>query len=183
MTCQDFFDVHLHNNDKCKLLQKERDKYAWQQETASRFSPLPVQDEESLIRQIISPIHLDNDSKTLKPTAFDDVFNKGLSVNRFNFITNEAQVIGAASLKTKAFNAINPAKPQRELHALTRFFAVNIRSLTDYENKFGLGIYDTALELDSSHADICHVSIDSKQNQRSIRSKLLDLANKNLTVI
>ncbi|WP_020166981.1 MULTISPECIES: hypothetical protein [Methylotenera] len=183
MTCQDFFDVHLNNNDKCKLLQKEPSKYTWQLESASKFSPHPVQDEEPLIRQIISPIHLDTDSKTLKPTAFDDVFNKGLSVNRSHLITSEAQVIDAASLKTKVFNITNPEKPQRKLHALTKFVAINIRTLTDYENNFGLGIYDTALERDSSHADICHISVDNKQNQRSIRSKLLDLANQNLTVI
>lgn len=182
MTCQEFFDAHLHNKDKCKLLQKEASKYSWQLESASKFSPAPVDGDEKLLRQIISPIHLENDSKTIKPTAFDDVFNKGLSVNRNQYIASEAKVVDSALLKIKSYNEANIEKPQRGLHGLAGFISIEIREIKDYEDNLALGVYDTALESDASHADICHITEDNKQNQRSVRSKLVDLANKDLTL-
>lgn len=182
MTCQEFFDTHLHNKDKCKLLQKEASKYSWQLESASKFSPAPVHDNEKLLRQLISPIHLEIDSKTIKPTAFDDVFNKGLSVNRGQYVFSELQVVDSALLKIKSYNLANIGKPQRDLHGLAGFISMEIRGIKDFESNLALGVYDTALESDASHADICHITEDNKMNQRSIRSKLVDLANKQLTM-
>ena len=182
MTCQEFFDAHLNNKEKCKQLQKEASNFEWQLQSASKYSPAPVQDDEKLLRQIISPIHLEFDFKTIKPTAFDDVFNKGLSVNRIQHIASEAAVMNSALLNIEFYNEANSEKPQRNLHGLAEFVSLEIREIKDFENKLALGVYDTALESDASHADICHITEDNKKNQRSIRSKLLDLANKRLTI-
>lgn len=182
MTCQEFFDTHLHNKTKCKLLQQEVSKYLWQSEVASKFSPAPVQNDEELIRQIISPIHLEANSSTIKPTAFDDVFNKGMSVNRQQYVESAGRIVETAQLKIQSYNDTNIDKPQRGLYALASFISSEIREVKDYEDNFALGVYDTALESDISHADICHITQDNKQNQRSIRSKLVDLANKHLSL-
>ncbi len=92
MTCQEFFEKHRGDNDKCKHLQKEPLRIEWQKETASKHSPKPVSDAEDLSRQVFSPIHIDIDSKSLKPSALSDAENKGLSVFRLNY-SDEKKVI------------------------------------------------------------------------------------------
>jgi hypothetical protein len=174
MNCLEFFTFHSNNRDKCKELQKQAAKIQWQLESASIFSPSIVTDEEMLIRQIILPIHLENDLKTIRPTALDDVFDKGLSVNRLNYKSIE-DISDTASKRAQEYNEQYREKPQRSLHSLIAFLTSEVRKLLDHENNIALGVYDTALEQDNSHGDICHL-ISGKQSQRSIRSKLLDIA-------
>jgi hypothetical protein len=82
MDCLDFFKINASNADKCKLLQDNpQQALDWELAcSASEYSPGRVQDCEILHRQIFHPIHLDDETGKLKPAAFDDASNKGLSV-------------------------------------------------------------------------------------------------------
>jgi hypothetical protein len=182
MNCIEFFSLNSSNTQKCKLLQdiQEVILLSWELETASEHSPCPVKDTEYLYRQIISPIHYDEETNTLTPTAFDDASNKGLSVNRESYITEE-QVTGMAYGRVNSFNISNPDKPQRKFSGIVRLFCNDVRQITikmeqDLYSTRGFCVYDTALDYDRSHSDICQI-VKSKAHGRSARAKFRDLAN------
>ena len=182
MTCIEFFSQNSSNTQKCKLLQdiQEDILLRWELETASEHSPCPVKDTEYLYRQIISPIHYDEETKTFTPTAFDDASNKGLSVNRESYAT-ENDISFKGIERVNNFNVNSPEKPQRTFSGVVRFYCYDIRQIT-VNTKQGLSpvrgfcVYDTALQEDKSHSDICQI-VKSKADGRSARSKLRDLAN------
>mgnify|MGYP001807028328 CR=1 FL=1 len=70
-------------------------------------------------------------------------------------------------------------KPRRELVAVAQFNVAEIRSVTAMNSKDrALAVYDTALPANPAHADVCVVAEKTKENKRSIRSKLYDAAKK-----
>lgn len=182
MNCIEFFSQNSSNKQKCKLLQDiPQDKLlAWELETASEYSPCPVSNTEHLYRQILSPIHYDEETKTLTSAAFDDASSIGLSVNRRSYTTEE-HISQMANDRVNLFNKSNPDKTQRSFFGIVRFVCNDIRQITvkmeqDLSPFRGFCVYDTALEHDKSHSDICQV-VKSKAHGRSARSKLRDLAN------
>ena len=80
---QKFFSDSAIAKEKCKLLAKEYEQsIRLEKEKVSLFSPENVLDYEDIARQIFSPIHIDQETQELNTLALDDMFNKGLSVNR-----------------------------------------------------------------------------------------------------
>ena len=175
MKCIDFFSQNCGNTQICKLLQEiQKDKlFAWELEVATEHSPGPVRNEEFLYRQIMSPIHYDKETNTLTSTAFDDASNKGMSVNRLKY-TSEEQIVQIANNRVESYNKLNPDKPLRS-------FSDDIRKITvpteeDASPVRGCAVYDTAYENDRSHADICQI-VKNKAHARSVRLSIRDLAN------
>jgi hypothetical protein len=184
MTCIEFFSQNSSNTQKCKLLQdiQEDILLRWELETASEHSPCPVKDTECLYRQIISPIHYDEETNTFTATAFDDASNKGFSVNRELYAT-ENDISSKAIDRVNYFNVHNPDKPERKFFGFIRLCCKDIRQITvntiqSLSPIRGFCVYDTALEDDISHSDICQI-VKSKGDGRSARAKLRDVANKN----
>ena len=171
--------MHIASNDKCKHLQQIPDCLEWQNETASKHSPEPVKSVEKVVRQVFSPVHIDTDSQALKPAALNDAEDKGLSVFRLKY-TDEEDVITSGKIKAQADN--DAGKPEREFVAIANLSVNAVRQITDSEDKLGFAVYDTALHNVVSHADICHVQ-QGKKSFRSIRSKLLEIMQKNITLI
>lgn len=184
MGCRSFFDENIGNATKCKLLQEisQDELNSWEVESASAFSPGVVENSEILYQQIVDPTHFDPVRQTLKPTAFQDSANKGLSVNRLKHSTF-ASLVQRGMSRAEEYNGRNPEKGIRSLWGFACFDAQEIRQIytkSDNDVDFrGLFIFDTALADDISHADICQGVKGDKQG-RSIRSKLYDLAKKNL---
>ncbi|MCX7093676.1 MAG: hypothetical protein NTY50_09535 [Methylobacter sp.] len=183
MMCIDFFSQNHRDPQICKLLQEVQvDKLlAWELEVATEHSPGPVSNEEFLYRQIWSPTHYDTQTNTLSPAAFDDASNKGMSVNRLKY-TSEEQIFQVASNRVAHYNKLNPDKPQRSFPGVVRFVCDDIRNITflpeeDSSPIRGCAVYDTAYENDQSHADICQI-VKNKAHGRSVRSRIFDLANK-----
>ena len=186
MKCIDFFSQNYGNSQICKLLQEIpiEKQLAWEREVASEHSSGPVGNEEILCRQIFSPIHYDRETNTLTSTAFDDVSNKGLSVNRWKY-TSKDQIDQAAISRAENHNILNPDKPQRTFNGAVRFVCKDIRSITvrteeDASPVRGCAVYDTADQNDRSHADICQI-VKNKAHARSVRLSIRDLANKFLS--
>lgn len=179
MTCREFFESNAQNADKCKSLQEQPldVQLKWQTETASQYSPSPVGDEEELIRYWLNPVHYDQNSGTLKPTAFQDMSDKGLSINRAKFATLE-EVEQLASQRVNSRNL--ESTEQRQLIGYSIFLANEARSIvaqnTNPQGRPVLGVYDTAKEDDPSHGDVCQL-VDSKHGGRSARTQMRDLAN------
>ncbi len=152
---------------------------AWELESASEYSPCPVTDEEILYRQILSPIHYDEETNTFTTAAFSDASSLGMSVNRIKY-TSEDHISRMAINRVEQHNESNPNK-QRSFSGTVCFVCGDIRQITvqnedDVKPLRGFCVYDTALEHDQSHADICEI-VKKKSHTRSIRLSIRDLAN------
>jgi len=175
--CRDFFCAHLNDSNKVDALIQESDRIAWEGISASEHSPEPVANGEVLCRQLVQPIHFQEDG-SINPTAFDDVMNKGLSTDRLKY-RDIAESRSEGVERAERHNAEFPLKPQRELVALAKFNVSEVRSITAMNtNDRAVAVYDTALPANPAHADVCVVVEKTKENKRSIRSKLYDVAKR-----
>lgn len=175
---REFFDANKGNPQKCKLLQQESADTlaAWEQEEVSEYSPGIVDDEELLYQQIVDPTHINPTEQALKPTAFQDSANKGMSVNRIAH-SSLAQLIERGSARATKFNAENPDRPPKTLWGFAKFKAKRVREILDGSTQQrAFYVYDTANKDDPSHADICQGVKEAKQVRRSVRFSLYDLA-------
>jgi len=190
MKCQDFFEENADNPKPCKALQKlfkddEATVLGFEQSSASPLSEHgPVRDDEFLWRQIVNPTHFDVATGQLKVTAFSDVSDKGGSVNR-GYADYQALVLKAE----KRVADINSRRPdmQASLVGLVRLECDEVRAIrtppgSDGKTLRGFIVLDTALPGDESHADICQI-VSQDAHGRSVRSKLVELANRYLLKI
>ena len=85
MNCQKIINQH----NRCKALCLQFPHCTCEQQPVSSYSPGIVQDEEYLIRLIFSPTHFNEQTRQVKPFAFFDCKDKGLSVNRMQYTSVE----------------------------------------------------------------------------------------------
>ncbi|WP_147376781.1 hypothetical protein [Noviherbaspirillum saxi] len=182
MDCIEFFSQNSGNKQKCKDLQKlsQEQLVGWEGESASAHSPGPVQDNEILCRQIVSPVHYDPETNSLTAAAFSDASSFGMSVNRLAHASQE-YIEELGENRVFRHNQGNPEKERLYLGTI-QFLCADVRQITvqfetDPAPLRGFGVYDTALETDRSHADICEL-VHQKAHTRSIRLSLRDLANR-----
>lgn len=184
MTCLDFFCLHSKNLEVCKELQAIHHEklISWEQESASIFSPGPVENHEIVLRQIFHPIHYDSARNEFTAEAFADVANKGASVNRLSLSTREELEV-VAERRAIDYNNNPERKYDRKLWGLVELKIEDIRDIKVVSNEGVLSrpfaVYDTSLESDHSHADICQI-VSQKRQAKSARIELLELANKYL---
>lgn len=169
MTGREFFDKSGGALNCCELMQANPTMCeAWEKSSVSVYSPGPVKDEETLYRQILNPVHVEAGAAELKPTAFNDVSDKGLSVNRDCEGKNKEALVQAGIERAKATSI---AEKVRTFVALARFCCHRVRAITDDAGQRGFLVLDTAIKEDPSHADICQIA-PGKQARRSLRGKL-----------
>lgn len=182
MGCKDFFEANEGNLQKCKNLQDldEATLARWEAESASDLSPGVVNDEEVLFQQIVDPTHLDPQRIALKPTAFQDSANKGLSTHRVAF-TNWDDLVAVGQRRAEQYNVANPDRPPRSLWGFASFRTKDVRRITTpQDGRRAYFVYDTGNENDRSHADVCQGVAGDKHTERSIRASLYDLAKGSL---
>ncbi|WP_042297103.1 hypothetical protein [Paraburkholderia bannensis] len=177
--CLTFFEANSGNNQKVKLLREQPRLTAFEGLTASRLSPCIVGDAEEVLRQVFSPLHVEQDTGALKPTAFDDASDKGLSVDRVDHQVEHASV-QAGHARAAVANAKEGSTP-RKLHGIAKLKVSEVRSLCDGEARH-FGVYDTALDANRAHADICQL-IAGKSSGRRARSKLVEMAQPFVNVV
>ncbi|WP_207678754.1 hypothetical protein [Desulfonema magnum] len=152
-------------SSKCKAYRSEAEDCICEKESVSKYSPCAVQDNEDLIRQIYSPIHVDEDGR-LKPLAFEDASNRGMSVNKKNYISKE-ELEGKISKKLKIDE--NRGK-KRSCKGVAIAKCSEIRGLKQKEKDSETRlfcIYDTATDKDKSHADICQAISGRKAGSKA----------------
>lgn len=133
-----------------------------------------MNNEEFVYRQAPSPLFYDSLTGKLTPTAFDEVFNRGCSVDRESHASID-EIYQRGFERVKKYNAENPEKPERIFSAVAKLSCAEVRSHV-LNGVRSMGIYDTALEENRSHAEICQLSQPSKASKRSIRSHLFSIA-------
>lgn len=98
---EDFFNCKDSSSKKCHYLTENYEQsLEWEKESVSSHSSGIVIDDEELARNIFSPHHYDTETGDIKSLAFDDVLNKGLSVLRYDYTTNE-EIISIGEAKKK----------------------------------------------------------------------------------
>lgn len=135
----------------------------------SKYSPGTVDNSENLARQIFSPIHLDKDNR-INAAFFTDVFDKGLSTNRLMY--SDPDKIHASGEKT--VKRIQEERNQTRTYI--GFVSANtgdIRAITEEGSHRVYCVYDSSLEQDSSHADVCMIRPENppsmKDSKKSIK--------------
>jgi hypothetical protein len=176
--CRAFFENCVGVLDKVALLQQQKDAIEWEGLTASANSPGPVHSEEQVLRLVFNPIHFDPETRTLKPTAVTDVKDKGCSVDRLAHTTlDKARETGASLAAIK--NELNPDKLPRSLCGVAVLSVSAIREIKVGEQSRAFAVYDTALETNLAHADVCQLT-SAKGESRSARLQLMALADQGL---
>lgn len=150
----------------CEKYRQYTEDCICEKQSVSEYSPYPVQDDEYLIRQIYSPIHIDEETGKLTSLAFQDASSKGMSINRKNYISKE-------KLEQKIENKLQFDKKrgkERYCSGVAIAKCSDIRKLVVKKNKIErrlFCIYDTARKKDESHADICQAISGKKEGSRA----------------
>lgn len=166
-----------YQHNRCKALCLQFPHCACEQHSVSSHSPVVVQDDEYLVRLIFSPTHFNEQTGKLKPFAFFDCKDKGLSVNRMQYTSVE-------ELKqTAAFISHG-----RRIIGVVVAKCADIRAIIDEESERAFCVYDTATKNNKSHADICQAIADTCQSIETgkwrkrgskLRRKLMKLFSEN----
>jgi hypothetical protein len=163
-------------------LPSQDEKVAWEAKTVSSYSPGPVTDDEVLVRCCDQPLHLDV-AGVLKPAAFSDVEDIGLSVNRAALVSSDAVLWAAADRRienAQARRALDgKALQPRKAMALVKWTAATVRQGCSSDGARLCGAYDTGKADDLSHADIVALRAD-KQAARAARELLFQQAKDRL---
>lgn len=161
---EDFFNCKDSSSKKCHYLTENYEQsLEWEKESVSSYSCGIVKDDEILARNIFSPHHYDINTGELTTLAFDDILNKGLSVLRCSYTTNE-EIIRVGEDKKK------------DIHEYLGYVTIQAKCVREHiiELKRAMAIYDTALEDLLTHADICSISVTNKSSKSLLRIFLKD---------
>ena len=167
MNCSEIYNV---TSNRCKFVQENDSQCNCEKVSVSQYSPGIIEDDEILIRQIYSPIHIDKQTGKILPLAFLDVQDKGMSVNRKIYssieeLNKKVQYklrLDEKRGKGKGFEGIIYATCQ------------DVRAIKTNDNLKAFCVYDTGNRNDISHADICQ-TISSRVEGSRIRSKLREI--------
>lgn len=164
--CMEFFEANAENRQKVKALIANGSGNQWlaEQHSASKFSPGAISKEERIVRQVHSPTHWDGEAKAVKLGFYDDLTSKGLSVNRLLHANKDD--LSDESEKRAALT------PGREAIGFVSACAEEFSALLTVEGEVRGGIFDTALEKDVSHADVCATVAGSDEERRKLRYRL-----------
>ena len=137
----------------------------------SQFSPGPVLSEETLLRIVYYPAHIDDDGK-LKPEAIptQDLNNRGFSVYRKLYAKREKI--------TSVIDNYVSRKAERKCRGISPILCETVRNIGDKENNKAFDVLDAADTLDNeAHAEIKYSRTYGRSEQRGLRSKLKDKFN------
>ncbi|MEA5579125.1 hypothetical protein [Anabaena sp. UHCC 0451] len=164
MNCSEIYNV---TSNRCKFVQNNDSQCNCEKVSVSKYSPGIIEDDEILIRQIYSPIHIDQETGKINSLAFDDAKDKGMSVNRKIYTSLE-------ELNKKVEYKLNLDQQRGKDRSFLGFIYTtceNVRSLKTNDNLKAFCVYDTGNKHDISHADICQ-TISSRVEGSRMRLKL-----------
>lgn len=172
-----FFSDDTIAQTKCVALQSHHEQaLSWENISVSKFSPGTVTNDEILVRAMFDPIHVDKETGEIKPTAYDDAIDKGLSTNRHKYSELYEIEIKAIEQAKEASKTRTP----REYLGYVIASVSNIRNQYVYEKRI-FAVFDTSLFDDISHADVCtilskdhHEALTRKSVKKLIRGRLSD---------
>lgn len=183
---REFFALHAQSKKLSKALQAADPSkpLAWEHVSVSELSPGIVEDNETLIRQVLLPQHIDEASGELHPNFFEDVADKGGSSHRLKHLDLDG-IYAIAKKRVETINSNPPKTGPRSLLGVTSVIVSEVRAIEVVDEsgsgtRRGLAVYDTSNADDASHADICQI-VPGKQARQSVIARLWRLAKDRLT--
>lgn len=174
-----YFYLEEHKSDKCKKMHFDYVKamQAEKVKMSEEYSPCVVAGNELLARVLISPFMYNLAGNELTPEAIADVFNKGLSVNRLNYMDSPSDnfKIGDDMVDEWLGRSENKGK-KRESPGYAVGNAEKLRRVTDPDvepAKQIIGVYDSALPEASYHADVCLLVKPNKKLKKHLQYEVL----------
>lgn len=139
----------------------------------------PVEDDEILIRTLYSPVQINKETGVVNPVNIrQDALKRGLSVNRKRH-TREAEL--EARIEKKIADDMKTGKQTDGYYKVVTARCSDIRTLIGEDERRQFYVYDTALEGDKSHADVCQAvdpppkTVNRKSIRDAIGSRLYEL--------
>lgn len=169
MSCQDFFASLAGNADKTAHFDELCPACACEASSMSPHSAAGVvNDDETVWRLILSPIHFDTQTGRVKEAAFSDAWGRGLSVLRGKLIDN-AGVLRRRGVDRAGNSAV------RKFECAAGAQVGMVRSLRSADGAGRFCVYDTAEQDEPAHADICQTRHAGKAAQKQLRRELQKL--------
>lgn len=163
------FEKEEFQKTKCIELAKNYDNALTLEAISVRqYSPGIVQDSENIARQIFSPIHLDKDNK-VNAAFFNDAFDKGLSTNRMQ-IKSISDIHAAGENTAKRIR--DDRDPERAYFGFVSAITGDIRAIFEEGNQRVYCVYDSGLQLDPSHADVCMIRPENPPGMNSTKKAI-----------
>ena len=132
------------------------------------FSPGVVQDDESLIRALINPDHIENGEILPRAISLNDLRQQGFSVHRLAHVTEEIVQRSIDKILSRGFQG-----QRRETEGVSVFEAQEVRGL-QVDDQQAFVVIDTALQCNRGHASIYLANAPSTEGYaRKLRDLLL----------
>jgi hypothetical protein len=171
--CGDLTCKSLLNDPELKkrveTVAKEFPNCVCESHATSDFSPGIVQDVESLVRIIMSPIDIDEASGELKPDVTRDAGSHGMSCLRMQGVNaSECASLGRQREDMK----------REKGHKYQGFVALSVRDvrLLSEQSQRAYCVYDTAEQLEVRHAEVM-CALTEKSKRKEYQVKLWGLMN------
>jgi len=149
---------------RCRRLHNEHPDCRCELESGAAGSPGPVRDSEPMVRIIYSPNLWDAENGVVKTAAFSEAETCGMSVVRLEHATDEM-------LQQQVTTRIE-AKPGREFIKLVKAKMAELKEI-DFEGRRAFCCYDTPMDGNIAHADICQAHpADRKSVRAGLRRQL-----------
>ena len=154
--CKELERKYGDSGCKCVHYRKEFPGCECEKYSVSDYSPGLIQDDELLIRTVYSPIQINQKTGWVDPAHFrTDALKRGFSVNR-NVHISEADL--RKKIECKIARDRDEGKERDDFYRVVTARCSDIRRLTSKDGERLFCVYDTGVEGDVSHADICQAS-------------------------
>ena len=170
-SCREIERQYGDSDCKCVHYRERFPDCECENHSVSDHSPGLVGDDEVLIRELYSPHYINEDTGEVKPVAFRDARDRGLSVTRRLHSSERAH---RAKIMKKVAADQAAGRNNDGFWRVVSGSCARIRGITGDDGRRLFCVYDTAREDDASHADVCQ-AIDPPPetvNRKSIRMKI-----------
>lgn len=145
-----------------------------QEKSLSQYSPCTVNDNEIVLRSIFSPQHIDADTGDITPNAWSDMYDKGMSVNRRSY-ASEQDIISHADLFLERKRADDKKTRKDIIRSFYGILPIHVGQLRKLQYEAGsFCVFDTALEDNIAHADVCACGVEAGlRPPKQVRAKMV----------
>jgi hypothetical protein len=156
----------------CSAVTSEFPGFECENSSVSTYSPGTVADFETVRRLVFSPLHVDPHG-AFTPAAFHDALDKGASVDRAMHCSEaDSHSRGASKEAVKrAQGNADVAYVGFASASVAEIRAIRATAQAGFERRV-FGVYDSGIQENAAHADLCQGSGFDKAARRSIRELL-----------
>ena len=143
--------------------------------SVSDHSPGPVEDQETLVRLVFHPIHVDEKTGVVVSVAFTDAWKSDLSVFRDELARLEEIQLAIEQMKATGLRK-TPPRERRVVEARSARVAAVRRDMLSKAQSRAFRVYDTGEKEKPHHASVFLTkAARSELSEKSMRKRLFEL--------